>query len=138
METNLDPEQLAQEYADFTKECIRDFKRVDRTYFENAEQVLKKRFITKSRNENLYVSIVDCIKNEINDRISATNILIAQDRYYYTEQAEEVKDALCEAIWCPKAAEKGLDVRLDDGTTDIDTLDAFEYSFERYINTLIK
>lgn len=32
----------------------------------------------------------------------------------------------------------GEDVRLDNGTSDIDTLDAFEYSFERYIPRLIR
>lgn len=138
LETNLDPDQLAMEYVKFAKECLKDFKEIDRTYFENAEQVLKRGFKTKSEQEELYISIVNCIKKEINERISATNILIAQNRFYYTEEAEEVKEALCEATWCPKSAEKGLDVRLDDGTTDIDTLDAFEYSFERYINTLIR
>ena len=34
------------------------------------------------------------------------------------------------AVWNPDK----LDLeRLDDGTSDIDTLDAFEYSFEKYI-----
>ena len=32
----------------------------------------------------------------------------------------------------------GEDIRLDNGTSDIDTLDAFEYSFERYIPRLIR
>ena len=30
------------------------------------------------------------------------------------------------------------DVRLDDGTSDIDTLDAFEYTFERDISRFIR
>ena len=32
----------------------------------------------------------------------------------------------------------GEEIRLDNGTSDIDTLDAFEYSFERYIPRLIR
>ena len=34
--------------------------------------------------------------------------------------------------------EPNTEIRLDDGTSDIDTLDAFEYSFERYIHRIIK
>ena len=42
--------------------------------------------------------------------------------------------ALDEAVW----DEKKPDVRLDDGQTcDIDTLDAFEYSIEEFMNKLI-
>ena len=39
------------------------------------------------------------------------------------------------AVWDPKEIELK---RLDDGTSDIDTLDAFEYSWERDINKFIR
>lgn len=136
-ETDLNPDELALEYVRFARRCMKDFK-VQLTYFENAEQVLKKGFEAKSREKQLKLSIRNCIKNEIKTRIDAVVTLISQNRFYYTEEATTVKDALSEAIWCPKSAEKGLDVRLDNGSTDIDTLDAFEYSFERHINRLIK
>ena len=137
LETDLDPEELALEYIKFVKECQKDFN-VDITYFESAEQVLKRGFSKAIKKFNVNMKIRNCIKNKINERISATNILISQYRFYYTEEALTVKQALEEAMWCPKAAEKGEDVRLDDGTTDIDTLDAYEYSFERYIRKLIR
>ena len=46
------------------------------------------------------------------------------------DQCQTLEDALTTALWDEK---KCLveDVRLDDGTSDIDTLDAFEYTFER-------
>ena len=47
-----------------------------------------------------------------------------------------VRDGLMGAVWSPKAAEKGIDERLDDFTSDIDILDAMEYSFERFIQRL--
>ncbi|HZJ98393.1 MAG TPA: hypothetical protein VFC79_00215, partial [Tissierellaceae bacterium] len=121
----------------FVNKCLKDFP-VQTTYFESAEQVLRKGFQTKSREENIGIPIRNCIKNKINERINAIITLIAQKRFYYTEESETVKEALSEAMWCPKSAEKGLDVRLDDGSTDIDTLDAFEYSFERQMNRLIR
>lgn len=137
IDTDLDPDKLAEKYVKFVKKCLRDFK-VQNTYFESAEQVLKKGFQSKSKEHNLRVSIRNSIKNKINERINATSTLIAQDRFRYTEKATTVKDALSEAMWDPKEEEKGNDVRLDNGTTDIDTLDAFEYSWERHINRLIK
>ena len=45
-----------------------------------------------------------------------------------------MKKALLEAVWNEKKTE---DERLDDGTTDIDSLDAFEYTIERDMNRLI-
>ena len=47
-----------------------------------------------------------------------------------TEDCETLSQAFQDAVWDSKADE---DVRLDDGTSDIDTLDAFEYSIERDI-----
>jgi hypothetical protein len=44
-------------------------------------------------------------------------------------EAGSLRDALAEALWTDGGS--GEDERLDDGTTDIDTLDAFEYSIER-------
>lgn len=43
-------------------------------------------------------------------------------------------EALGTAIWNPKTIKKE---RLDDGTTDIDSLDAFEYTFEKRIKRLL-
>lgn len=137
VETDLDPELLALEYIRFARKCLADFK-VQTTYFESAEQVLKKGFITKSRQMAINIPIRDSIKNEVKARIDIVDTLIAQNRFQYTEKAFTVRDALAEALWSRKEAEKGLDVRLDDGSTDIDTLDAFEYSFEKHINRLIR
>lgn len=39
------------------------------------------------------------------------------------------------AVWNPKSLELE---RVDDGTSDIDSLDAFEYTFERDIKKYIK
>ena len=47
----------------------------------------------------------------------------------------ETIGALKSALWDSKKVTE--DVRLDDGTTNIDNLDAMEYSFEREIPALI-
>jgi hypothetical protein len=45
-------------------------------------------------------------------------------------------DALSEAMWDSKV--KTADVRLDDGTTNIDNLDAQEYSTEPYMREMME
>lgn len=64
--------------------------------------------------------------------------MLSQHRFFYVkDQCQSLEDALTTALWDEK---KCLveDVRLDDGTSDIDTLDAFEYTFERDISRFIR
>ena len=56
-------------------------------------------------------------------------------RLFYTDGCESLKTALCEAVWNDK---KLNDERLDDGSTDIDSLDGFEYTFERDMKHFIR
>lgn len=56
------------------------------------------------------------------------------DRLKLAEDCESLKTALQDAVWNDKTKE---DERLDDGTSDIDSLDAFEYTFERDIKYLL-
>lgn len=75
-------------------------------------------------------------KVEIVQRIICANSLLNTGRLKVMRNCEQLRDGLMGAVWNPKAAEKGRDERLDDFTSDIDTLDAFEYSFERFIPRL--
>lgn len=81
------------------------------------------------------IKIVNALKGKITDRIFATTSLVAMRRFYYTEDCDTFLEAASMAVWDPKNIELE---RLDDGTSDIDTLDAFEYTFERDIKKLIK
>ena len=49
---------------------------------------------------------------------------------------ETLEEAFCTAIWNPKILNKN--VRLDDGTSDIDTLDGYEYTIERDARRFIR
>lgn len=62
---------------------------------------------------------------------------LASTAFLCKDQCQSLEDALTTALWDEK---KSLveDVRLDDGTSDIDTLDAFEYTFERDISRFIR
>lgn len=75
-------------------------------------------------------------KVEVVQRIICTNSLLNTGRFKILRNCQLVRDGLMGAVWNPKAAEKGKDERLDDFTSDIDILDATEYSFERFITRL--
>ena len=97
-------------------------------YCDSAEQVLINGIRTYLRDENIYIPIMDSIKKPIMDRVRFVELLISTGRFFMIKSECETLDiALTEAVFDDK---KDNDVRLDNFTTDIDTLDAFEYSFE--------
>lgn len=68
-------------------------------------------------------------KIKITDRIRLTCILMGGGRFWLMPEASTLRDALATALYSGK--HPGVDERLDDGSTDIDTLDAYEYTIER-------
>ena len=134
-EAKVDPKELNKLFIDFLKRVIAMYGRVDYVYPDSAEQVLIRGFKTAVREEGLDVIIRDAKKIEIRDRIRLVSALISQGRFFYTKDAYTVRDALCEAVWDES---KNEDTRLDDGTSDIDTLDALEYSIERDARRFMK
>lgn len=57
-------------------------------------------------------------------------------RFFITDDWESLKTAFSDAVWNKEVV--GKDERLDDGSTDIDSLDAFEYAIERDMKYLIE
>ena len=76
----------------------------------------------------LGVEIRNARKGEICDRIAFYNSIISQNRLRVLRGCEAVTDALKHAVYDPKHPME--DIRLDDGTSNIDSLDALEYSTE--------
>lgn len=134
----IDPEKLGQLFCDFVDRVIMMYGVPDKVYCDSAEQTLILGLKATARKRGLgWLRIENALKTSINDRIRATQRLMAQGRFYIMEHGcESLKNALETAVWNPKAVTE--DERLDDGTSDIDTLDAFEYTFERDISRYIK
>lgn len=84
----------------------------------------------------LGLSIGESKKVAVVQRIICTNSLLNTGRFKIMRGCQLVRDGLMGAVWNPKAAAQGKDERLDDFTSDIDILDATEYSFERFITRL--
>lgn len=133
-DTGIDSNILDGLVVDFVDEVNKKYGNVDYLYWDNAESVLGNtiRNAVEARFDRTIVRPAQKIR--IKDRIDALTRLIGGGRFWYTDDCETVSQALQDAVW-DKTKED--DVRLDDGSTDIDTLDGLEYTFERDIRWLL-
>lgn len=134
----IDPDMLGRMFCNFCQKIISRYGYITVVYADSAEQTLIAGIRSSLRKNGLgWVRVENALKTEINDRINATAILMAQGRFRYLKgECQSLVNALCTAVWDPKEVTKN--VRLDDGTSDIDSLDAFEYTIERRISQLIR
>lgn len=134
---DIDPDKLGLMFCNFCKRIIARHGSITEVYCDSAEQVLIAGFRSIARRQGLsWLRIHNSLKEEINNRINLTVQLMAQGRFFYTPKyCETLVSALSTAIWNPKQLTKNE--RLDDGTSDIDTLDSFEYTIERLAKRLV-
>lgn len=128
----IDPDALNGRFSMFVRRIAEYGK--SSTWADSAEQILIRGFQNTVKKDNLPTGVSNAKKMEIHDRIKLTLLLMAQKRLYICRKCEHLIEALCEAVYDSKRFD---DTRLDDGTTDIDSLDAFEYSIEPYYEKLL-
>lgn len=121
--------------CDFVEFVIGKYGSVTALYWDNAETVLGNTIRNAIAGKWPEVSVRPAWKIKIKDRINATIRLMGSGRLQLTEDCESLSTAFQEAVWNDKEQE---DERLDDGTSDIDSLDAFEYTIERDIKYLLE
>ena len=132
---DIDPDDLFELEIEFIKRMQFKYKcTVDYIFPDNEEVVLIRGLRNDAPSRGIQATVRGCIKEPINDRIDLERTIIAYDMFWYMEDdCDTLVDALCGAVWDDKAKE---DERLDDFTSDIDTMDAFEYSFTRYMKQI--
>ena len=91
---------------------------------------------TAALREGVGIIVKNAQKGPINERIRAYCILMGSDRYRIMRRCKHTIEALQTAVWDGKSMTK--DIRLDDGTYNIASLDALAYSTERHMNTIIR
>lgn len=134
-----DADYLGNAFMLFAETVFFRYGEIHAVYCDSAEQVLIQHIRSTAKRSKLSwlaERIFNSKKIEINDRIRLTSILMGGGRFFYMPEADTLKEALCAALWSDKRS--GKDLRLDDGTTDIDTLDAFEYIIERDYHSYLK
>ena len=127
----IDANKLSELFLQFVDNLIAKYGNPRVAYWDNAETVLGQSIKNACRYKYSFLHVIPAEKKKINDRINYTVRLMGAGRFFITEDCQTLKKALQEAVYNGKALKEE---RLDDGSTDIDTLDAFEYTIERNIS----
>ena len=122
---DVTPERMYSLFGRFVERVQGKYGKIGDVFCDSAEQTLINGLRSHSD-----LPIRNSLKKPILDRVRATVALIGGGRCWHTEDCNTLRDALCNAVY---DEDKLHDERLDDGTSDIDTLDAFEYAWERHI-----
>ena len=130
---DVTPNELEQQFLEFVQDCIAEYPQLTTVYCDSAEQVLIRGLKTVLRNNGIALSVKNARKGEIIDRIRFYCQMMNQMRYFIISNCKETIQAFDDAVW----EEDKEDVRLDDGSTNIDSLDAQEYSSEPFMRTMI-
>lgn len=132
---DIDPDDLFELEIEFTKKMEYKYQcNVDYIFPDNEEVVLIRGLKRGAPERGVNALVRGCIKAPINDRIALERTLIAYNMLWYIEdECDTFVEAVSSALWNEKAKE---DERLDDFTSDIDTMDAFEYSFTKFIKQI--
>ena len=130
----LDPQTLEREFVDFVRKCQQKYV-IANVYCDSAEQTLINGLRNAAARAGMQIGIYDAMKKPINERIRAACMLMGADRFKIMSHCTTTIDAYASAVYDSKNLT--ADVRLDNGTSNIDVLDASEYAYERDINDLI-
>ena len=132
---DIDPDDLEKLEIEFAKRMMYKYNcEIDMMLPDNEETVLIRGLKRKVQEMGWSTIVRGCNKEPINDRIDCGRTMIAYEiLYYIQEECKTFVEALSSALWDDNAKE---DTRLDDFTTDIDTIDAWEYSWCRYIKLI--
>ena len=127
----IDANKLSELFLQFVADVIEKYEKPRYAFWDNAETVLGQSIENACRKEFPSLIVLPAQKKKINDRINYTVRLMGSGRFFITPDCMTLKKALQDAVYNSKVLQEE---RLDDGSTDIDTLDAFEYTIERDIN----
>lgn len=145
---DIDSNRLNELFCEFIREVIEQYSvcvkrgdyvqycNVESVFWDNAETVLGNSIRNAVEKEFPWIAVKPAKKRSINDRIRCTVKLMGAGRFFITKDCESLQTAFSDAVWNKEAV--GKDERLDDGSTDIDSLDAFEYTIERDMKYLIE
>lgn len=128
----IDPNALNRRFATFCQ-LITSKYGYSQTRADSAETVLIRGLDHTAQKMHIGTQVKNAMKLQITDRIRLVVLLMKQGRFKVSRNCPHLIDALQTAIYDP---DKFEDERLDDGTSDIDSLDAFEYSIEPYYKDL--
>jgi PBSX family phage terminase large subunit len=129
----IDTVQLQHRFENFIQRVYKEHRKVPIVNCDSAESVLIHTLNNYAKMNNMQCRIAPALKCPIIERIRMENRLIAEKRFKIIANGKNIDmmDAFLNATW---EVDK-VDTRLDVVSfyNPVDLLDAFEYSFEKYI-----
>ena len=135
---DIDPDKLEELQIEFALKMMAKYDcDIDYMFPDNEESVLIRGLRNGAIQNGISATVKGCRKEPVNDRIDCERIMLAYGIFYYIpNECDTLVEAMESALWSDKPTQDNKDERLDDFTTDIDSLDAFEYTFERFIRQI--
>ena len=125
----ISPAALEEYFTDFARMCKKRYP-VYEAYCDSAETTLIQGLTAAAVSAGLGLDVRPAGKGRITDRIRFYNAMMGHGRYKILRRCAHAIEALQTAVWDQKS---GRDQRLDDGSLNVDSLDAMEYSSEPYM-----
>lgn len=132
----IDPSRMNRELIEFVRYVQSEYPRTQivGVHCDNEAQTLINGIRMAFKAAQIKVPVLDCIKLKITERIYALNGFMTEGRYFVMKDCVNIINSLSTQVWDDKDPTE--DIRLDNGTIDIDTADANEYSWSPWIQQL--
>lgn len=129
------PETLYEKFVEFYERIVEKYKKVSHVFADYGAlgEVLTYGLNRYLQQHNIPLRVQDCLKGKIIDRIYMGQMLFARNKRRILKKCVHLKEAYEQAVW----SDKEPDTRLDDNTSDIDSLDADEYSIYPFYDKLM-
>lgn len=129
------PEDLYVKFEEFYKQVVSKYGKVTASFADwgSLGQTLTFGLNKYLQQKGIPLRVEDCIKGQIIDRIYMDLALFARGKRFILKKCKYLREAYQQAVW----DEKKENTRLDDFTSDIDSLDANEYSYFPYYDKLL-
>ncbi|MBO4391817.1 MAG: PBSX family phage terminase large subunit [Clostridia bacterium] len=126
----ITPDMIEDEFILFVKTLYDNFDiPVTYAFMDSEAQYLTAGVVMAARKAGLKLAIADSVKKPIAERIAIKSRLISQHRWSVLDCCKNVIASTATQMWDPYNPDR----RLDNGSCDIDTADAEEYAWERFI-----
>lgn len=129
------PDILYEKFFEFYKRVVEEYGKVTTSFADwgSLGQTLTFGLNRYLQHKGVPLKVNDCVKGRIIDRIELDCQLFGMNKRKILKKCTGLISAYTEALW----SDKEEDTRLDDFTTDIDSLDANEYSYFSYYDKLV-
>lgn len=128
-ESTRDPNIIIKRAETFILNIKSKYRSAD-LYIDSAEQIMKKGLSNRG-----VINVHNSLKKPVIDRIRFVDMMLSQNRLHIFKKCVNTIEAIQSAVFNDKSIKEE---RLDDSSSNIDSLDSFEYSFEDKMKEIIQ